>query len=75
MKVPTGLKAYYLTAVNTGTGAITATEITGTIPANTAVLLVGEGGQTYNFADADNMSDGKAISAISINSSSSMVRK
>lgn len=49
----TQLKAYYLSAVNAASGTITPNEITGTIPANTAVILVGKGGQTYNFTKYD----------------------
>ena len=49
----TQLKAYYLSAVDAASGTITPNEITGTIPANTAVILVGKGGQTYNFTKYD----------------------
>ncbi len=47
--IPEGVKAYYIANDGVKTDAVTLTEITTTIPANTGVILEGEEG-LYNFA-------------------------
>ena len=47
---PSGVKAYRVIAADTSEGTLTATEISGEIPAYTGVILVGEGEVEYTFS-------------------------
>lgn len=71
VSIPSGLNAYYLTAVNASEGTITPSSALETkIPAGTAVILVGECGETYNF-NAYGM--GSHYGAYSVNSASGTI--
>ena len=53
VEIPEGVKAYYITSEGIKTNSVSLTEITGVIPANTAVVLEGEEGDyTFNVSDA-----------------------
>ncbi len=54
VEIPEGVKAYYITSEGVNNGFVSLTEITGVVPANTAVVLKGaEGEYTFNVSDAD----------------------
>ena len=54
VEIPEGVKAYYITSEGVNNGFVSLTEITGVVPANTAVVLEGaEGEYTFNVSDAD----------------------
>ena len=54
VEIPEGVKAYYITSEGVNDGFVSLTEITGVVPANTAVVLEGAGGEyTFNVSDAD----------------------
>ena len=49
LTIPTGVKAYVATSVNNETKKVQMTEITGTVPANTGVLITATAADTYTF--------------------------
>ncbi|MBR3976343.1 MAG: hypothetical protein IKJ95_00770 [Bacteroidaceae bacterium] len=54
VEIPGGVKAYYITSEGVNNGFVSLTEISGVVPANTAVVLEGaEGEYTFNVSDAD----------------------
>ena len=54
VEIPEGVNAYYITSEGINTDYVSMTEITGVIPANTAVILEGaEDNYTFNVSDAE----------------------
>ncbi len=61
-RIPEGVTAYEVTAADNSTATLSA--LSGTIPANTGVILKGTSGETYNFVPTNGL--GKGMQAVNL---------